>query len=86
MDKNIPKKVKLRLFVLNYSIITPDGSYQGVSVVKATTVALAQRTFLSESNFAGYQNDIKISRIEEIFLSPEAALLCEEYVKTGFNN
>lgn len=86
MSNSISKKVKLRLFVLNYDITTPDGSYQGVSVVKAATVALAQRTFLSESNFAGYQNDLKISRIEEIFLSPEAALLCEEYVKIGFNN
>jgi hypothetical protein len=86
MEKTNSKKSKLRLFVINYGLTTTEQSYRGTALVKAATTSQAERTFLNQSNFNGYQSKIKISRIEEVFLTPETALISEEYVKAGFNN
>ena len=79
------KKVKYRLFVVNYGVHANREDYRGSAIVKALTVSQAKGTFLNQSDFNGYQDAVKISRIQEIFLTPEPALISEEYVKSGFS-
>ncbi len=87
MDKKTcNKKTKLRLFVINYGVTTDEATFKGTALIKAATISQAEGTFLNQSNFNGYQSKITISRIAEVFLTPETALISEEYVKAGFNN
>ena len=77
------KKKYLRMFVLNYeiSIKDLDKHYKGCAVVKANDAGEATSTFKSQSAFNGYQKELKVGRVEEIYPSPNTLLCCEEYVE-----
>lgn len=74
---------KLNMFVLDYTVSIKDTGkyYVGCAVVKAGSASQAVSTFKAQSNFNGYQKDIKISAIKEIYPSPETMLCCEDYIE-----
>lgn len=74
------KKCKLRIFTISYEVEHEGIPYKGVAVVKAGSISQATTVFKAESNFNGNQKAIKVTKVQEVYTSPQPLLLCEEYI------
>ena len=75
-DCHVPP-VNKKLWIIEFEIRN-DG--RGCAVVKAGNPSEASRVLKSEGLYNGSPIDYMIYRIEEIVLSPETMLICEQIV------
>ena len=77
------KRKTLYIYALDYSIKLPFTGeyYEGCAIVKADSIVHAQSTFKSTCTFNGYQNDIVIGKIKQIYPSIDDFLVSEVYVE-----
>lgn len=75
-------KENSRLWIVEYEI-THVG--KGCAVIKANNAKTVENILLHDGIYNGAPKLYKITRIEEITLSPESMLLCEQFIDVNLN-
>ena len=84
MANNNCKKERMRLFAITYEVkeVAQTIEYTGTAVVQAETLNKAQSCFMSESQFNGVQDKLRIKNIVEVNFTKGPKLLMENFIKT----
>lgn len=75
VNTNCVETVKQRLWIIEFEI---KGVGRGCSVVKSPNAKGAEVLLKTQGTFNGTPSMYKITRIEEISMSPDSMLICEQ--------
>lgn len=82
IDVSCMETVKQRLWIIEFEI---KGVGNGCSVVKSPNAKGAEVLLKTQGAFNGTPSMYKITRIEEISMSPDSMLICEQIAVAGDN-
>lgn len=82
VDVSCMETVKQKLWIIEFDI---NRVGKGCSVVKASNAKDAETLLRTQGTFNGVPNVYKITRIEEISMSPDSMLICEQIAVAGEN-
>ncbi len=82
VDASCMETVKQRLWIIEFDI---KGVGKGCSVVKSPNAKGAEVLLKTQGTFNGTPSMYKIIRIEEISMSPDSMLICEQIAVAGDN-